>query len=304
MRRLRPEIWALLAVQLLFGSNAVVGRINVFWLGPRLMLLVRVVGATLVFLALARPLGAVRPGSRREALWLALCGLLGVALNQGLYMTGLSLSSATNATIIGTSVPVFTAAFAVAAGDERLSWRRALGIGLALAGALSLAGLDGFRLGRASLGDLCFLGNSLSYSGYLVVSRRLVRRHGAMTVVVWSFALGAIFLLPYDLPGLRVLGEPGPRPLWLVGTVAYVILFPTLLAYFLNAFALGKVDSSTAASFIYLQPIFAVALAVPILGERPSPRTGAAALLIFLGVLLSTRADGDTRLPAAQPVPP
>ncbi|MHB1845732.1 MAG: DMT family transporter [Deltaproteobacteria bacterium] len=297
MRRVRPEIWALLAVQLLFASNAVVGRLNVEYLGPRFLILVRVVGATLCFAALARSAGAVLPSGRREFAWLALCGALGVALNQGLYLTGLSLSTATHASIIGTSVPVFTAAFAALAGDERLSWGRLAGIGLALAGALTLARLDTFRLSTRSLGDLLFIANSLSYAGYLVVSRRLVRRYGAPTVVLWSFAFGSLLLLPYDLPGLAILHSGAQLPRWLFATVAYTILFPTVLAYFLNAYALRQVDASTAAAFIYLQPLFAVTLAIPVLGEHPSPRTGAAALLVFLGVALSTRAERGARLP-------
>ena len=290
----------MLAVQLLFASNAVVGRVNVQWLGPKLLVLLRVVVAALVFLALARRLGARLPVSRGDLARLGLCAILGVSLNQACYLTGLAYSTATHASLIGTSVPVFTAAVAALAGQERMTWRKAAGIGLALTGALYLARVGSLGLRLGSLGDLLFLANSLSYACYLVLGRSLLRRYGAGTLVVWTFALGAILILPFGLPGLPVFGGVGvrhPLPFWIGLTVAYTILFPTVLAYLLNAYALERVDSSTAAAFIYLQPIFATALALPILHERLSPRTGIAAALIFLGILLSTLGGAAATLP-------
>jgi len=291
--RVRREIWALLAVQFLFASNAVIGRLNVLYLGPRLLVLVRILSATGIFLVLGRRFGVQLPKARRDVALLFVCGILGVSLNQTLFLSGLYYSTATNSSIIGTSIPVFAAAIAAASGLERLSATKVCGIALALSGALFLAHIEDFHLGRGTLGDLFFVANSLSYAGYLVLSRRLVQRYGAPTQIVWTFVMGAITILPFGLPGLAVLGSGARLPWWLLLTVGYTIVFATVFPYFLNAFALRRVDSSTAATWIYLQPLIAVALAVPILGEHPSPRTGVAALLIFAGVLLSTRRGAE-----------
>ncbi len=289
MSRIRREIWALLAVQVLFASNAVVGRLNVEYLGPRLLVLVRVVGATAIFLAFARRYGVKLPRSRGDLALALACGILGVSLNQTLFLSGLYFSTAIHSTIIGTTIPVFATGLAAAAGLERLSFAKVAGIGLALAGVLFLVRVEEFHLGQGVLGDLCFLANSLSYAGYLVLSRRLVQRHGAPTQIVWTFVLGLLTVLPVGLPGLSRLGTGAPLPWWLVLTVGYTVVFSTVFAYSLNAFAMRQVESSTAAAWIYLQPLLTVLMAIPVLGERPSPRAGIAALLIFGGVLLSTR---------------
>ena len=226
-----------------------------------------------------------------------------MSINQGLYLTGLWYSSATDASIVGTTVPVFTGALAVAAGLERLRWTKIAGIVLGLGGALFLARVDNFSFDHATIGDLIFVVNCLSDSGYLVLSRQLIRRYGAPTLIVWSFLFGALTILPFGLPGLTVLGSGANLPSWLFLTVAYTILFPTVLAYYLNAFALRDIESSTAAVFVYLQPLMAMGLAFPILGERPSARTGIATLLIFAGVLLATwggaRAAADPEVGAS-----
>jgi drug/metabolite transporter (DMT)-like permease len=286
-------------VQLLFASNAVVGRLNVQYLGPQLLVLVRILGATAIFVAFGRRFGVVVPRSRRDLALLAVCGVLGVSLNQGLYLSGLWYASATDASIVGTTIPVFTAGLAIAFGLERLRWAKIGGIVLALAGALYLARIESFTLGRAAIGDLLFVANCLSYSGYLILSRQLIRRYNAPTQIVWSFLFGALTILPFGLPGLAVFGSGAHLPAWLFLTVAYTILFPTVLAYYFNAIALAEIDSSTAATYVYLQPLLAMALAYPVLGEIPSPRTGAATILIFAGVLLSTRSGARAPTPAS-----
>ena len=70
--------------------------------------------------------------------------------------------------------------------------------------------------------------------------------------------------------------------MWLA--VLYIILAPTVGAYYLNAWALARVSPSTVAVYIYLQPLIAFALAPLILGESWNSRTWIASLLIFAGV--------------------
>ena len=71
--------------------------------------------------------------------------------------------------------------------------------------------------------------------------------------------------------------------------IVYIILVPTVGAYYLNAWALGRVSPSTVAVYIYLQPLIAFSVAPLLLGERLSWRTIVAAVLIFAGVLVVTR---------------
>ena len=72
-------------------------------------------------------------------------------------------------------------------------------------------------------------------------------------------------------------------------TAMVVLLVPTVLAYYLNAWALSRVPPSTVAVYIYLQPLIAFALAPIMLGESFGLRAVVASLLIFAGVLIVTR---------------
>jgi drug/metabolite transporter (DMT)-like permease len=71
---------------------------------------------------------------------------------------------------------------------------------------------------------------------------------------------------------------------WLA--VLYIIIVPTVGAYYANAWALARVAPSTVAVYIYLQPLIAFALAPLILGESWNSRTWIASILIFAGVAI------------------
>ena len=69
----------------------------------------------------------------------------------------------------------------------------------------------------------------------------------------------------------------------------------TVVAYYLNAWALTHVSPSLVAIYIYLQPLIAFGLAPLLLGESWNWRTIVAAIMIFGGVALVTR-DTDRRI--------
>jgi drug/metabolite transporter (DMT)-like permease len=85
----------------------------------------------------------------------------------------------------------------------------------------------------------------------------------------------------------------------LLTLAAYVIVFPTVLAYFLNYWALARVRSSEVALFIYLQPVLAGTLSVGFLHEPLSVRLVASAALVLLGVLFAPRGPAVARESAA-----
>jgi drug/metabolite transporter (DMT)-like permease len=78
-----------------------------------------------------------------------------------------------------------------------------------------------------------------------------------------------------------------PLVAWL--SLAFVIVGPTVVAYLLNAWALGRADSSLVAIYTYLQPFIAAILAAVFLAETLRPAAILAGLLIFAGVFLSSR---------------
>lgn len=292
-------------MQLLFVGNAVIGKIALRSVTPATVLAVRAPAAAMLFLLL-RTLLSRGPGWERvegRDLWkLAGAGLLGVTLNQLLFFEGLQRSTATNAAVISATIPVLTAGLSIALRDERATARRLLGLATALGGAMIVV-LFGRSRGalrlELGLGELLLLGNATAYSLYLVASRPLFRRYRTETAVTWIFAFGAAALLPL---GLRPLLRELPlAPLGAYASLAYIVLGPSVAAYFLNGYALRRAPPSLVAVYIYLQPAIAALVASHWLGEALTPATLVGALFIGCGIALVALRRSTSQLATGRP---
>lgn len=279
----------LATVQLCFASLAIVGRVALRDIPPNAIVLTRVAGGALVFTALARAGGAMAI-RRDDVLRFVACAILGVVTNQLLFVNGLALSTATSATMLGATIPVFTATFAVLLGVERWRGARFAGIILALAGALALIAVrpaDGRHGSNPTLGNTIIVINCLSYALFLVVVRPLTTRYRPMTLVAVLFAIGTLFVAPFGVPAWI---ELAPRLTGAdVALLAFILAVPTVGAYALNQLAMRDAEPSLVAAYIYLQPVFGTLGAILLLGERPGLETAVAAALIFTGLYVSSR---------------
>jgi drug/metabolite transporter (DMT)-like permease len=203
------------------------------------------------------------------------------------FIEGLARTTATNAVVIGTTIPVFTVGVAVVMRKEAATFAKVMGLAIACIGAMVVVGAGRFEGGGRLLGNLLIVGNSLSFSIYLVISRRLLSKYSPMTVVTWTFVFGALGVLPFGAHALAVAAPHLSPRAW--ACVAYIVLFPTVGTYFLNMFALQKVPASLVAIYIYVQPVVGALMAAAALGERPSPSTFVGGALIGTGIWLVTR---------------
>ncbi len=297
-------ILTLLAVQAMFGTLPFTGQLamhgvaggpvaGVHGLPPLSLAALRALGAALLLgLVAGRRLFAV---PARELGWLALFALLGVIANQVLFLEGLSRTSQINAAVLVATIPVFTTGFALALRKERASALRLLGVAVGLGGALLLAGIERFDLSdRRLVGNLLILANAAAWSLHLVLARPVLQRLDPLVVLAWMFLFGALALVPVGVGPLLEAWPDVPAVSW--QALAWIVAVPTALSYLLNIRALREAESSQVAIFTYLQPLVAGVLAWGLAGERPTLRTGAAALLIFVGVGL-VQVGGSRRRP-------
>ncbi|HEX8888745.1 MAG TPA: DMT family transporter [Pyrinomonadaceae bacterium] len=278
---------ALIAVQLMFVTWPIFGKIVLTAIPSTGIVAFRVVGSAIAFLILQRSLERERKIRSRDFARLALYSLLGVVFNQFLFVKGLSLTTVINTTLLGTTIPVFTLLISISLGYDRLTFRKALGIMMAASGVVYLLYPERNFTSDTAVGNLLILLNSLSYGAYIALSKDMIKRYGALNVLAWIFIFGCIATIPvggYALYGSNV--SQAGLGIWLA--LIYIILVPTVGAYYLNAWALARVEPSTVAVYIYLQPLIAFALAPLILNEKWNPRTWLASALIFAGVAVVT----------------
>jgi drug/metabolite transporter (DMT)-like permease len=286
---LAPHI-ALAAAQVAFGLFPVFGQIlfQPGGLSPIAVVAWRLAAGAVVLVTLAAAVHgrAALPAPGDLARFVA-AACLGVALNQWLFLEGLARSTPINAGLMICLIPVFTVVLAMAVRQEGFSATRLAGVLIALAGTLFLILDRGFAtLGRYGLGNLILAVAALSYSGYLIVAKPLLRRYPPLVVIAWAYAFSLVFV-PFFARGERLTPEAGHAAAW--WALGYTIAFPTVIAYLLNAFALARVRASTTAIYIYAQPLIAALASWVAFRERPTPAMLLAAPALFAGIWLVSR---------------
>ncbi|MGE0354259.1 MAG: DMT family transporter [Gemmatimonadales bacterium] len=297
----------LILVQILLASLAIAGKFVFRELPAPALVLFRVSGAATVLVALWKFLGRSRIRNTRDLLFLAFLGLLGITANQTLFLLGLQHTTAINATILVTTIPVFTVLGSILMRREPPSSLKFAGMGLAAAGTVYLIGPDRISLApETALGNTLIVLGMVAYSTYLLLSKPMVERYGALTVTAHVMGFGALGVLPVGFITLARTPLTAVSPstwLW----IGYIIISPTILAYFLSLWALRRASSNLVAVYIYLQPIFTALVAPLVLsGERVTTRAALAGAAIFAGVAMVVWAEhrlgprADQLLPSSE----
>ena len=280
---------ALLAVQMTFGALPVIGKIVLKTI-PSLAVVGFRVGITALALYLVqRYRGNMRLEDKKDYLRFAILSFFGVTLNQILFVTGLSLTKASNTSLLAVTIPIFALSFSAIMGIEKLRNIKIAGIALAAIGVILLIDPRNASFSsETTVGDILIILNSLSYGIYVSISKDIVTRNGAIKSIAWVFIFASVICVPLGLYSLSGIDVAAVSPtIWLL--VLHVAVVSTLIPYLLNAWALARVNPSTVAVFVYLQPLIGFFLAIVFLGEKLDFKVAVAAVLIFAGVFLVTK---------------
>ena len=248
------------------------------------------VGITAVCLVIfQRQRGSLRLADSKDYWRLFVLSFFGVSLNQILFISGLSMTKASNSSLLAVTIPIFALTVGAILGVERLRFLKIVGIFVAAVGVILL--LDPSKASFSSettLGDMLIICNSLSYGIYVATSKETITRNGAIKSMTWLFIFAALLCVPLGAFSMSSVDFSAVTPLiWLL--VLHIAIVSTALPYILNAWALARVNPSTVAVYVYLQPIIGFMLAVIFLGEEVSILTVLAAILIFAGVYFVTK---------------
>lgn len=284
---------ALVLVSVLFGLNYVATKVVVGAVPPRAWVFYRVATATLLLLPFLLWRWRQRRWPDRSLWgWLLLAALLGVCLNQSLFVAGMKRTIPAHSSIVNTSIPVLTLLFATTIRQERLTWAKAAAVAVALTGVLTLLKVDVILAsGTASqyfVGDLLTLANATSFSMFVVLMRHLGRRVDPVAATMVIFLMATGILGAYSGPVLdtdslqKTISSP------ILGYALFSILGATVLTYLLNNWALSHVESSLVVLYIYIQPIVATTWQTLRGAPWPGPRFYIAAVLVCAGILLAS----------------
>lgn len=288
---MRVSPYLLLVLTTLFWSgNFVLARFTHADIPPLALSFFRWVGALLVVLPFAW--GPLRRQWRlllaHRRLILAL-GILGVANFNSFVYLGLQHTTATNAVLINSTLPLLILGIAWLFQRAPVTPGQWLGVLLSLLGVAVIvlnghpAGIGGLDVNR---GDFWVLAAVCSWAGYSVLLKRRPAQLDPLALLSATILVGALVVLPFWL-WEHVQVRPMHWSQTGVLMVIYAAIFPSTLAYFFWNKAVAEVGAATSGQFIHLMPLFGSGLAVLLLDEQPGWPHLAGALFILGGIVLA-----------------
>ena len=215
--------------------------------------------------------------------------LAGVGFSCLSFFTGFSMAPAAHAgVLLPGMLPFFTSILGALFLGERLRGMRLLGLGLIFAGiaALGWSSISSDTPGQW-IGDLGFMGASLSWSVFTVLMRRwnVSPVNATMLICVPSM----VIYTPVYLAFLPVHLHELPWT-WIAFYGVYQGLFAVVLSVIAFGIAVRNIGATSAASITSGVPAIATVAAIPLLGEVPTPVTALGVALAICGMLVSVQA--------------
>jgi drug/metabolite transporter (DMT)-like permease len=196
---------------------------------------------------------------------LSLFGITG--FNTLLYMA-MHTTTAINGALIQTTMPAVIIVISLVLYAERVTWLQAVGVLLCVVGAAVVV-LKGRWQALVELalvqGDLLMIAAVVLYALYSALLPKRPNIH-PMSFLTITFGLGGLGLLPIYLWERWVVGGFALTPA-VFGSIAYVAVFPSIVAYFCWNRGVAVIGANRTGLFINLIPVFAAVLAIAFLGE-------------------------------------
>ncbi len=287
---LRQWLPSYLALAAIWGTSFLFIKVGVRELHPLWLTFGRVAAGALILLVV---LAATRDRLPRDLrLWghLMVVGLLGVALPFTLFGYGEQRVSSVLAGIWNAATPLVALPLAVLLfRTERMSARKAAGIGVGFAGVLVVLGVWRGLGGAQFTGQLMCFGAAMCYAVAIPYQKKFIAgRAGSGVSMAAAQLIAALAQLTLVVPLLA--GAP-PNPAGLSGQVLLSVLalgsLGTGIAFVLNFRVVRVAGVSTSTSVTYLMPVVATVVGVLVLGERLHWNQPVGALIVLTGVAVS-----------------
>ena len=232
---------------------------------------------------------------RRDLLWLAALGIVGVGFFHTLWNLSITNIGYAAATVMLYASPAFVALMARLIWREPLTRIKVLAIAMTFAGCVLVAGREELASVDLTAGGLILgLVTAMAYGSFSLFGRQVAPRYSPWTVLAYGFGFGALALLPFQfittLAGART---PWPVPpetwLWFAG----LVLLASILPFGLYLAALRRLPVSVASIVAASEVVFGSLIGYLFFGETLSRWQVLGAVLVIAGVVLIATRDGE-----------
>ena len=282
-------VLALIIANVIWGMASPIFKFSLTNIPPFTLAFIRFFFAGLIFVPFV--INRWQPLTVRQWIEIILVGFFGVTINISFFFLGLGKTESINAPIIASSGPIFIYLLSVQFLKEKPKLKVFTGMLIGLLGVLIII-LSPIFLGQKKLafgeiqGNLFFLLATLGTVFQTIVGKDVLRKINSFQVTLLSFLFGSLTFLPFIRNELIGWSFTNLDIRGIVGII-FGIFLSSALAYYLYYWGISKIKAQEVGLFTYIDPVIAVLIAIPLLGEYPNLYFFIGSIFVFGGIFLA-----------------
>ena len=218
-----------------------------------------------------------------------IASMLGFFTCQITFLVGLPYITPMDCSIMTALAPIYTMIVAAIALKEPITFKKAGGVAISLAGViyliLSRSAIAGGAAQTTPFGIVMIVFNILSFSMYLGIFKPLIAKYSVVTFMKWIFLFSFCVAAPFSAKGLTEV-DWADIPSIQYAELAYLIICATFITYFLIPVAQKRIRPTIISMYSYVQPIIAISISIAIGMDILTWQKVLAAAMVFGGVIV------------------
>lgn len=282
-------VLALIIANMIWGAAPPIFKLALENIPPFTLAFIRFFGAALIFLPPA--LVSWKKLSIPTFLEICFAGFLGVFLHIAFFFLGLERGESINAGIIATAGPLFLFILAVIFLREKPEKKVLKGMIIAFLGVLCVVLSPlfmGEQVGASQdiLANLLYVGATICLVLSTVLAKKILKTVNRYQFVMIVFASSSLCFLPVAVYELQTWSFDMLDGRGILG-IFFGLFISSAIAYYLYFWGTSKIKAQEIGIFAYMDPVMTVLVAMPLLGEYPTPVFIFGAFLVFLGIFIA-----------------
>ncbi len=282
----KKSLGPMLLLAVMWGLSIPITKLGLGSIPPMTFTALRFMVAVPLFMFLARR----ELSLPREAIPSVIgLGMMGITLGNVAQSFGVQGTSASVATILSATIPIFMVILAAVRFKQPVTLVQWGGLaaaffGIALVAVGSGSGVDDMSRTTVS-GVFWMLVSAVGIASYYIWSAELTAKYGLMPVAAWNMLVGLLTVLP--LAGWEMTAQPVQITVEALAAIIYLGVMVTVAGLILWLYLLKVVPARVAASVQYLQPVFGITASALLFGDRLGLLFGAGVVLVLVGLGLA-----------------
>jgi drug/metabolite transporter (DMT)-like permease len=294
-------VFALIITNAIWGAAAPIYKLGLQNMPPSTFLFLRFFFASLIFYPAVRK-EHFSEISKKDWAFIVAATFFGFTIQIGFLLLGLQKTQSINSSIILIGSPILLFFLAIIFLHEKAHLKVLLGIIISTVGVLFVI-FSPLLLGQNMHLALSEFQGNLLYVGALVADvisillyKGVSKKISPYTLTFLSFAISTVTFFPLMLPELKTWSFMYLDFHGLI-SLLYAIFFSSAIAYYLYFYGLQKIDGEEIGIFGYINPVFTVLVAIPLLHEVPTFYFIVGSVLIVIGLCVSQLKHHRPHLP-------